>query len=109
MTAARDLARLRLQAWASRRAGHAVPVVETQEEALRLAETVARGLADLSEEERLDLLSDLDVIGSVLSARLSWLEREMAAARGELTAVNQGCAAMASYLRAVTPAARRKG
>lgn len=109
MTSARDLARLRLQARASRRAGHAVPVVETREEALRLAEVVARGLADLSEDERLNLLSDLDVIGAVLSARLRWLEREMAAARGELTAVNKGCAAMASYLRAVTPAATKKG
>lgn len=109
MTAARDLARLRLQARTSRRAGHAVPVVETREEAMRLAEVVARGLADLDEDERLALLSDLDAIGTVLSARLSWLEQEMAAARGELSAVNRGCAAMVSYLRAVPLGPRRKG
>lgn len=109
MSAGRDLALLRLQARASRRAGHAVPVVETQAEALRLAQAVARGLSDLSEDERLALLSDLDAIGSALSARLVWLEREMAAARGELTAVNRGCAAMASYLRATPSAAKRRG
>ncbi len=106
MSAARDLARLRHLARESRKAGHAMPVVETPAEALRLAQAVARGLADLSEDERLVLLSDLDAIGRTLALRLRRLEADMAQARGDLHAVNQGCAAMASYLRAV-PKARR--
>lgn len=106
MSAARDLARLRRLARASQRAGHAVPVVETPDEALRLAKAVARGLADLSEDERLVLLSDLDAIGRTLAQRLRRLEAEMVQARGDLNAVNRGCAAMASYLRAVPRAGR---
>jgi hypothetical protein len=89
--------RLRLRAERSRRVGGEAPVVTTVEEARALARGVAEGLAAVSEEDRLLLLSSLHDVQSALAARLSRLDAEMGESRERIAAVNRGLSAHAGY------------
>lgn len=89
--------RLRLRAERSRQGGGDAPVVTTVEEARALARGVAEGLAAVSEEDRLLLLSSLHDVQSALAARLSRLDAEMGESRERIAAVNRGLSAHAGY------------
>ena len=91
--------RLRLRAERSRRIGADAPLVTTIEEARALARGVAEGLAEVSEEDRLLLLSSLHDVQAALASRLSRLDAEMGESRERIAAVNRGLSAHVGYSR----------
>lgn len=97
------VARLTTQAARSRRAQAAQPVVETVEQAIALAQAVARGLDGLQGDARVLMLSNLDDVRQALDGRMQQLERDMAEERQRLRSVNHGLRAVDGY----SPARRR--
>jgi len=97
------VARLTTQAARSRRAQATQPVVETVEQAIALAQAVARGLDGLHGDARLLMLSNLDDVRQALDGRMQQLERDMAEERQRLRSVNHGLRAVDGY----APARRR--
>jgi 4-diphosphocytidyl-2C-methyl-D-erythritol kinase len=95
--------RLRLRAERSRRIGGDVPVVSTVEEARALARGVAEGLAAVSEDDRLLLLSSLHEVQTALASRLERLEVEMGEGRERIAAVNRGLSAHVGYSHRSSP------
>jgi CHASE3 domain sensor protein len=94
------VAKLTTRAARSRRAQAAEPVVETVEQAIALAQAVARGLDGLTGEARLLMLSNLDDVRQALDERMSKLEDELATERERLRSVNQGLRAVDGYAAA---------
>lgn len=97
------VAKLTLKAARSRQAQAAEPVVETVEQAIALAQAVARGLDGLKGDARLLMLTNLDDVRKALDGRMQQLEREMADERQRLHSVNHGLRAVDGY----APARRR--
>ena len=97
------VARLTTRAARSRQAQTAQPVLETVEQAIALAQAVARGLDGLHGDARLLMLSNLDDVRQALDGRMQQLEREMADERQRLRSVNHGLRAVDGY----APARRR--
>lgn len=91
------VAKLQARASRSRRAGAAEPVVETVEQALALAQAIARDLDGLQGDARLLMLSNLDEVRQALDDRTSRLEAELAVERERLRAVNRGLRAVSGY------------
>lgn len=97
------VARLTTRAARSRQAQAGLPVVENVEQAIALAQAVARGLDGLKGEARLLMLSNLDDVRQALDGRMQQLEREMAEEGQRLRSVNHGLRAVDGY----APARRR--
>ncbi len=97
------VAKLTFKAARSRQAHAGLPVVESVEQAIALAQAVARGLDGLKGDARLLMLSNLDDVRQALDGRTQQLEREMAEERQRLRSVNQGLRAVDGY----APARRR--
>jgi hypothetical protein len=94
------IAKLTTRAARSRQAQAAEPVVETVEQAIALAQAVARGLDGLKGDARLLMLSNLDDVRQALDARMSRLESELTTERERLRSVNQGLRAVDGYASA---------
>lgn len=89
--------KLQARVRASRASGGETPVVETVADAIALARAVSQRLDDLSGDERLLMLSNLDEVRRALDGRMARLEADMAERRGRLTAVSQGLRAIDGY------------
>ncbi len=91
------LAKLTARATRSRRAQGAEPVVETVDQAIALAQAIARGLDGLHGEARLLMLSNLDDVRRALDARTAQLEDDLAVEGERLRAANRGLRAVGVY------------
>ena len=94
------VAKLTTRAARSRQAQAAEPVVDSVEQAIALAQAVARGLDGLKGDARLLMLSNLDDVRQALDARMGKLEDDLAAERERLRSVNHGLRAVDGYASA---------
>lgn len=85
---------------ARRRRRAEVPLIATPEEARAVAREVVERLSAVSGDERLLLLAALGDLSRGLSDRLQHLQREMAADRAAILALNSGLRACGGYARA---------
>jgi tRNA (Thr-GGU) A37 N-methylase len=91
------IAKLTARATRSRRVHGAEPVVETVDQAIALAQAIARGLDGLQGEARLLMLSNLDDVRQALDARTARLEKDLAVEGERLRAVHRGLRAVGGY------------
>ncbi len=98
------VAKLTTRAARSRQTKAEEPVVESVEQAVALAQAVARGLDGLRGDARLLMLSNLDDVRRALDDRMAKLEGDLAAERERLRSVNHGLRAIDGY----APARQRR-
>jgi hypothetical protein len=90
------------KAAASKQADFALPVIDSPEEAIRVAREAAASLAKLPEHQRLSLLSDLDQLSQALAGRVERLRREMDSERMKIRDARFGRQVCNSYARSVS-------
>ena len=82
----------------SRRYGFDLPLVEDPDAAAAVAREIAAKLASLPPSDRPLLISDVELLQSVLAGRLSTLRRAMSASSAEVIALVQGMGARKAYM-----------
>ncbi len=97
----------------SKQAGFTLPVIESAEDALRVAREAAASLQTLPDDARLALLSDLGELSTAISGRIDRLQQELAITSLQLQQARFGSKVCRSYMqnggRAPAPAADPAG
>jgi hypothetical protein len=106
-----ELIRYIRKARASRYANFRLPIITSPEEAKAIAAKVGAELVSLPANEKLSLLSDLQVLSDALEGRIQRLDEEMAEARLKLQQVRfsrRVCRSYAQSAAAVIQLHRRR-
>jgi len=81
----------------SKTADFTLPVIDTAEDALRVAREAAASLQTLPDDERLALLSDLGELSTAISGRIDRLQQELAITGLQLQQARFGAKVCRSY------------
>jgi hypothetical protein len=99
-----ELGRYLRKAKAAKAAGFSLPVITSDEDAVRVVREAGAQLAQLAPAQRLALLSDLKELSMLLSDQMEHLDREMAQIREKLSQARSSRLACYSYARSAVAA-----